>query len=188
MKTRMRRWFCLLLIFGLPGSGSGQTVVAGSAALDSSRSPDQHYGWRIRTENPVRYELTELPGLRVLATVKDYFWDQDQKLAVKHAHRAVVHWNPTSSLVALDEFDNRRAGRLWVFWLKDNQAHPIPFESTIKPPLHTTEKRFCVAQGWRSPTQLSVRLAGRLASGEVISQTYLLDLADPTHPRVTAPE
>ncbi|HEY0790282.1 MAG TPA: hypothetical protein VGD78_04380 [Chthoniobacterales bacterium] len=182
MKTRV--CWALLLIFlpGIAASASGQTPV--TQPLGNARSPDQHYEWRVRTDNPVRYELTELPGTRVLATVKDYFWDQGQGLAARHAIRATIRWNATSSLVALDEFNYRRAGRLWVFRLKDNQAHPIPFESATTPLMHTTEKRFCLAEGWRSPTLLSLRLAARLTSGEVISLPYLLDLEEPTHPKV----
>jgi hypothetical protein len=184
MKARTRPSFWLMLLFGPWWPGNGQIVADQPVPLDHARSPDQQYEWRVRTEDPVRYELTELPGLRVLATVKDYFWDQDQKWAVRHAREAIVRWNATSSLVALDEFNYRRAGRLWVFWLKGNQAHPVSFEGAIKAPVRTTEKRFCLAQGWRSPTLLSIRLAAHLASGEVIGKAYLLDLADPTHPKL----
>jgi hypothetical protein len=97
-----------------------------------------------------------------------------------------VYWNDRSNLVALDELNYRRAGRLYLFWIQDGKARPIPFEGLITPPAGATEARFCVRHGWRSATQLSIRLAAQLSSGEVISKGYMVDVGDPTHPKIQA--
>jgi hypothetical protein len=148
-------------------------------------SPDQHFEWRIDdAHDPVRYELVEVGSQRVLATVKDYFYDQGHALAVRHAQGAGVYWNDHSTLVALDEFNYRRAGRLYLFWIQNGKAGPIPFDGLITPPAGAAEARFCVRHGWESATRLSIRLAAQLSSGEVISKGYLIDVSDPTHPKI----
>ncbi|MBW0000094.1 MAG: hypothetical protein JO015_13415 [Verrucomicrobia bacterium] len=149
-------------------------------------SPDQRYEWRVDVHDPVRYELVEAGSGRVLATVRDYFSDQGHALAVRHARGAGVYWNDRSTLVALDEFNFRRAGRLYLFWIQNGKARPIPFDGLITSPAGATEARFCVQHGWESATQLSIRLAAQLSSGEVISKGYLIDVADPIHPKVQA--
>ena len=150
------------------------------------RSPDERYEWRIEGHDPVRYELVEAGSQRVLATVKDYFYDQGQALALRHAQGVAVYWNDRSNLVALDELNYRRAGRLYLFWIQNGKARPIPFEGLITPPAGATEARFCVRRGWKSATQLFIRLAAQLSSGEVISKGYVIDAGDPTHPKVQA--
>lgn len=147
-------------------------------------SPDRRYEWRINVHDPVRYELVETGGGRVLATIKDYFYDQGHALAVRHAQGAGVYWNDRSTLVALDEFNYRRAGRLYLFWMQNGKARPIPFDGLVAPPAGATEARFCVRHGWKFATQLSVRLAAQLSSGEVINKGYLVDVGDPTHPKI----
>jgi hypothetical protein len=147
-------------------------------------SPDQHYEWRIAPRDPVHYELVEAGTQRVLTTVRDYFYDQGHALAVRHAQGAGVYWNDRSTLVALDEFNYRRAGRLYLFWIQNGIARPIPFDGLIALPAGATEARFCVRHGWESATHLSVRLAAQLSSGEVISNGYLIDVGDPTHPKI----
>jgi hypothetical protein len=149
-------------------------------------SPDHRYEWRINAHDPVRYELVEAGGQRVLATVKDYFCDQGHALALRHAQGFRVYWNDRSTLVALDEFDYRRAGRLYLFWIQNGKARPIPFDGLITPPAGATEARFCVRHGWESATQLSVRVAAQLKSGQLNSKGYVIDVPDPTHPQVQA--
>lgn len=150
-------------------------------------SPDQRYEWKINVHDPVRYELVEAANGIVLATVRDYFSDQGHALAVRHAQGAGVYWNERSTLVALDEYDLRRAGRLYLFWIQNGKAWPIPFDALITLPAGATEARFCVQHGWESATRFSIRLVSRLASGKVISKGYLIDVADPTHPKVQTP-
>src|SRR4051812_45405606 len=65
------------------------------------QSPDQRYEWRIETHDPVRYELVAVANQRILATVRDYFYDQDHTLALRHAQSVAVYWNDRSTLVAL---------------------------------------------------------------------------------------
>jgi hypothetical protein len=165
------------------GAGHSQTPAI---PRQDRLSPDQRYEWRIDAHDPVHYELVEAGGQRVLATVKDYFYDQAHALAVRHAQGAGVYWNDRSTLVALDEFNYRRAGRLYLFWIQNGKARPIPFDGLITPPAGATEARFCVRHGWESATRLSIRLAAQLSSGEVISKGYVIDVADPTHPKVQA--
>jgi hypothetical protein len=182
------RWAMRLLVLLSTGglaivAGDGQTpALPGQNRL----SPDQRYEWRIDVHDPVRYELVETGVQRVLATVKDYFYDQAHALAVRHAQAVGVYWNDRSTLVALDEFNYRRAGRLYLFWIQNGKARPIPFDGLITPPAGVMEARFCVRHGWESATQLSIRLAAQLTSGEVISKGYVIDVADPTHPKVQA--
>jgi hypothetical protein len=149
-------------------------------------SPDQRYEWRINVHDPVHYELVEAGSGHVLATVKDYFSDQGHALAVSHAQGAAVYWNDRSTLVALDEFNFRRAGRLYLFWIQNGKARPIPFDGLIIWPAGATEARFCARHGWESATRFSIRSAAQLSSGEVISKDYVVDVADPAHPKVQA--
>lgn len=151
------------------------------------RSPDRRYEWRIEAGNPVRYELLADAGRqRVLTTVNDYFHNQGHALAMRHAQRVRAYWNERSDLVALDEFDYRRAGRLYLFSIQNGKARPVSFDGLVTLPGGASEARFCVRQGWKSATQLSIRLAARLNSGEVINKGYVIDAGDPTHPKVQA--
>ena len=164
-------------------AGYSQTPVL---PRQDRRSPDERYEWRLEVRDPVRYELVEAGSQRVLATVKDYFYDQGQALAARHAHGVAVYWNDRSNLVALDEVNYLRAGRLYLCWIQNGKARPIPFDGLITPPVGATEARFCVRRGWKSATQLPIRLAAQLSSGEVISWGYMIDVGDPTHPKAQA--
>ena len=160
-------------------------ALSGPPDLPDFQSPDQRYAWRVEaTRGPVRYELMETDTRRILVAVTDYFSDQENHaLAASHARNVAVYWNDRSTLVALDEFNYRRAGRLYLFWIQRGKANPIRIESLIRTPRATTEARFCVWHGWRSATRISIRLAAQNRTGEVVSKTYLLDLTDPVHPK-----
>ena len=165
-------------------AAAGYSQTPAISRRDDRLSPDQRYEWRIDAHDTVRYKLVEAGSRRVLATVKDYFYDQGHALAVRHAQSAGVYWNDRSTLVALDEFNYRRAGRLYLFWIQNGKAKPIPFDGLITPPAGATEARFCVRHGWESATRLSIRLAAQLSSGEVISKGYVIDVNDPVHPKI----
>jgi hypothetical protein len=185
-KHFMERAMQLILALSAAAAPIATAGYAQSRALppQDRRSPDGHYEWRIEAHDAVRYELVEAGSRRVLAVVKDYFHDQGHALAARHAQGVRVYWNDRSNLVALDEFDYRRAGRLYLFWIQNGKARPIPFDGLVRPPASATETRFCVRHGWESAARLSIRLAAQLSSGEVISKEYTADLADPTHPKV----
>lgn len=177
------RFLLTLSITGMV-AGAGYSQTPATPRRDARLSPDERYDWRIDARDPVRYELLEAGSRRVLATVKAYFYNQGHALAVRHAQGAGVYWNDRSTLVALDEFNYRRAGRLYLFWIQNGKARPIPFDGLITPPAGATEARFCVRHGWESATRLSIRLAAQLSSGAVISTGYLIDVGDPTHPKI----
>jgi hypothetical protein len=149
------------------------------------QSPDGRYGWVVSTTNPVRYELLDTTSRTALATLESYFADSGGAEAVHYAQAYGVYWNKDSSLVALDELNYRRAGKLYFFALEDGKAKPINVDQLIPIPINSVENRLCADRAWISPLKFSVRLAMKLRNGEFKSKFLVIDFSDADHPTVS---
>ena len=67
-------------------------------------SPNGKYGWYVRINYPIRYELIERSDGKVLATVKAYYPEVENS-NTQYARAVGVYWNWDGTIVALDEFN-----------------------------------------------------------------------------------
>ena len=148
-------------------------------------SPNGRYEWCVRTNYPIRYELIETSDGKMLATVKAYYPDVENSNA-QYAHAIGVYWNWDGTIVALDELNRRRAGRLYFFILRNGNVREMSSESVVPIPASAVEGRAVVDPGWISGTKIRIRIALKAKDGEITSRFYLIDFADPDRPVVRA--
>jgi hypothetical protein len=147
------------------------------------QSPNGKYEWAVRTNNPIRYELIDTSNGNAIATVKAYYPDVDSA-NIRYAKANGVFWNWNGTVVALDELNRRRAGRLYFFTLRSGNVHEMPSESIVPIPASADEGRLVVDPGWISRTKIRIRLALKASSGDITSRFYLIDFSDPDRPMV----
>ena len=147
------------------------------------KSPNGKYEWAVRTNYPIRYELIETSSGKTLATVRAYYPDVDCA-NVQYAKANGVFWNRDGTIVALDELNRRRAGRLYFFSLRNGSARETPSESIVPISASADEGRLVIDPGWISSTKIRVRLALKGSSGDATSRYYLIDFSEPDRPLV----
>lgn len=147
------------------------------------KSPDGKYEWTVRTTNPVRYELVNVPHGRPVVTVNSYYPDADSS-NIQYAKAYGAFWNKDGTVVALDELNRRRAGHLYFFILPNGTVHEIRSENIIPIPSYADEGRVVVDPGWVSGTKIRVRQALKTKSGEFVSKYFAIDFANPDDPKI----
>lgn len=147
------------------------------------KSPDGKYQWVIRTTSPLRYELMSVLDGKVLATVNAYYPDASSA-NIQYAKAYGVFWNKAGTVVALDELNRRRAGRLYFFILESGAAREIRAENIFTTPANAEEGRVVVDPGWISGTKIRVRQALKTKSGEFLSKYFTVDFGNPDDLRI----
>jgi hypothetical protein len=147
------------------------------------KSPNGKYEWIVRTDYPIRYELIDISSGKTIAVVKAYYPDVDGA-NIQFAKAIGVFWNRDGTVVALDELNRRRAGRLYFFILRNGDVREMPSESILPIPTFADEGRLVVDPGWISRTKIRVRLALQARSGNTTSRFYYIDFSDPDRPMV----
>ena len=184
MRTRgsINRFFTRPLMLGLLAvtaiAQNPPTTGDPYASRGNPKSPNGKYEWVVRTTNPLRYELMNVPDGKVLATVNAYYPDANQT-NIQYARAYGVFWNEAGTVVALDELNRRRAGRLYFFILESGAAREIRSENILTTPENAEEGRVVVDPGWVSGTKIRVRQALKTKSGEFISKYFTVDFANP---------
>jgi hypothetical protein len=153
-------------------------------ARGDPRSPDGKLEWRIKTTDPVGYELVETASSKTLLTVPAALADAGGEPALRYARAYGVYWNKTGDLVVLDELNFRRAGKIYFYRVQDGQATELLVTQKIPRPAGADEARICADKGWLSPQQFSLRQAVKFRGGEAKSLYYIVDLADAAHPQI----
>ena len=146
-------------------------------------SPNRKYTWIVRTDSPILYELVDTFNGKTLAVVKAFYAEIDA-LNIQYAKANGVFWNSDGTVVALDELNRRRAGRLYFFTLRNGTVHEIASESIIPIPESASEGRVVVDPGWVSPARIRVRLALKTRGGAFVSEYYLIDFTDLNQPKL----
>jgi len=116
------------------------------ASRGNPKSPDGKYEWVVRTTNPLRYELLSVLDEKVLATINSYYPDANST-NIQYAKAFGVFWNKAGTIVALDELNRRRAGRLYFFILESGAAREMPSEDIFTTPPNAEEGRVVVDPG-----------------------------------------
>ncbi|MBV8378533.1 MAG: hypothetical protein JO279_16165 [Verrucomicrobia bacterium] len=142
------------------------------------KSPDGEHEWAVRTTDPVHYELVHVPDGEVMLTVASYY-PQANSSNIRYAKAYGVFWNKDGSVVALDELNRRRAGRLYFIILSGGTVRKIRSESILPLPSYADEGRVVVDPGWVSETKIRVRQALETKSGEFVSKFFTIDFAIP---------
>jgi len=146
-------------------------------------SPNGKYAWIVRIDNPIRYELVDTSDGKTLAVVKASYPESDM-LNIQYAKANGIFWNSDGTVVALDELNRRRAGRLYFFTLRNGTVHEIASESIIPIPESASEGRVVVDPGWVSPASIRVRLALKRRDGAFVSEYYVIDFTDLNEPKL----
>jgi hypothetical protein len=147
------------------------------------KSPDGKYAWAVRTNQPIRYELIDTSNAKAMATVMAYYPDVDTA-NIQYAKAIGIFWNRDGTVVALDELNRRRAGRLYFFTLRNGNLYEIRSENIFPIPLYADECRIVVDPGWLSRTKIRVRQALKTRLGEAVSKYYIVDFANPDDPKI----
>lgn len=157
-----------------------------SAPRSRRNSPNGRYEWVVNETSPVSYQLVDKMSRTICFTIKCYFADSDNRTAIRYAPLLGVYWNRDSNIVALDEFNYRRAGYLYFCSVKDGNAKQI--EVDIPAPREFDETRLCTDKAWVSSSTFSVRQATKLKGGGYQSNYYIIDFANEDHPTVRIAE
>jgi hypothetical protein len=183
MNCTITRMFLLCLLAVSAVAQNPPEVGNPYASRGDPISPNGKYEWVVRTAYPIRYELIDRSSGKTIVIVKAYYPDVDSA-NIQFAKANGVFWNLDGTVVALDELNRRRAGRLYFFTLRNGQVHEIPSESVIPIPASADEGRLVVDPGWISRTKIRVRLALKARSAEITSKCFLIDFGDPDRPIV----
>jgi hypothetical protein len=151
------------------------------------KSPDGKYEWAVRTTNPIRYELVNLPDGKEVVTVNAYNPGVNSS-NIQYAKAYGIFWNKDGTVVALDELNRRRAGHLYFFILRSGTVREIHSENIFPIPLYADECRVVVDPGWVSGTKIRVRQALKTRSGEFVSKYFTVDFANPDDPKIQPAE
>jgi hypothetical protein len=180
--TIMRMLMVCLLAVSAPAQNppeSGNPYIS----RGNPKSPNGKYEWIVRTDYPIRYALIDIASGKTIASVKAYYPDV-YGLNIQFAQAIGVFWNRDGTVVALDELNRRRAGRLYFFTLRDGDVREMPSESILPIAASADEGRLVVDPGWVSRTKIRVRLALQAKSGNTTSRFYDIDFSDPDRPTV----
>ena len=151
------------------------------------KSPNGKYEWVVRTNNPIRYELTNVRDGKEVVTVNAYYPEVNSS-DIQYAKAYGIFWNKDGTVVALDELNRRRAGHLYFFILRNGTAHEIRSENIFTIPWYADECRVVVDPGWVSGTKIRVRQALKTKLGEFVSKYFTVDFADPDDPKIQPTE
>jgi len=151
------------------------------------KSPDKKYEWNVRTNNPIRYELINVPDGKEVVTVNAYYPDVNSS-NIQYAKAYGIFWNKDGTVVALDELNRRRAGHLYFFVLRNGTVHEIRSENILPIPLYADECRVVVDPGWVSGTKIRIRQALKTRLGEFESKYFSVDFANPDDPKIQPAE
>jgi hypothetical protein len=157
------------------------------ASRGNPKSLDGKYEWTVRTTNPIRYELVNVPDGKEAVTVHAYNPDVNSS-NIQYAKACGIFWNKDGTVVALDELNRRRAGHLYFFILRNGTVHEIRSENIFPIPLYADECRVVVDPGWVSGTKIRVRQALKTKSGEFVSKYFTVDFANPDDPKIQPTE
>src|SRR6202162_5297103 len=97
------------------------------ASRGNPKSPDGKYEWIIKTTNPIRYQLGNLPAGKTVASVNAYYPEANSS-NIHYAKACGIFWNQDGTVVALDELNRRRAGHLYFFILRIGKVTEIRSE------------------------------------------------------------
>jgi hypothetical protein len=154
------------------------------APRGNPESPDGRFEWRVKTSDPVAYQLVQKSDQKLLVAVPSELAAAGGEPAVRYARAYGVYWNRDSDLVVLDELNYRRAGQIYFYHLRDGVPVELPVATKIPRPAGADEVRLVADKGWISPTKFSVRQAMKSKGGDFKSLHYVVDLSDPQHPKV----
>jgi hypothetical protein len=157
------------------------------ASRGNPKSPDGKYEWTVRTTSPIRYELVNVPDGKETVTVNAYNSEVNSS-NVRYAKACGIFWNEDGTMVALDELNRRRAGRLYFFILRNRTVREIRSENIFPIPLYADECRVVVDPGWISGTKIRVRQALKTKSGEFVSKYFIIDFENPDNPKIQPAE
>ncbi len=149
------------------------------------KSPNGKFEWIVKTNNPLRYALINLPGGETLATVKASYPESNSS-DIRYAKAFGIFWNKDGTAVALDELNRRRAGHLYFFTIQNGAVREIPLENILPIPSYADEGRLVVDPGWESATKIRVRQALKTKSGDFVSKYFTIDFANPDAPEIQA--
>jgi hypothetical protein len=204
--SKARRWNAMtvksiaVILIGLVALSAKAQGGRDLATPRDSRSPDQRYEWVLDTSEVVSYKLLDRQRENaVIASVPDYFADADKDLAVSHGSKFRVFWNGRGDLVILDEFNYRRAGELYAFFVREGRADQLKLplsELSIpeKANAKTDEVRLTaqsepgatkpILLGWISDLVFQARLAIKLTDGSFESLPCKIDFENRERPRL----
>lgn len=176
----------MLILFLLAASATAQNPPEKGdpyVSRGNPTSPNGNYRWTVKTDNRIRYELVDTSSGKTLAAVNAFYPEIDGS-NIRYANANGVFWNSDGTVVALDELNRRRAGRLYFFTLRNGTVHEIELESIIHIPGSASEGRVVVDPGWVSPAKIRVRLALKTKGGVFVSKYYLIDFTDLDQPKL----
>jgi hypothetical protein len=157
------------------------------ASRGNPKSPDGKYEWIIKTTNPIRYQLVNLPAGKTVASVNAYYPEANSS-NIHYAKACGIFWNQDGTVVALDELNRRRAGHLYFFTLRNEKVNEIRSEDILPIPSFSDENRVVVDPGWVSGTEIRVRQALKTKAGEFVSKYFTIDFADPNYVKIKPAE
>ena len=175
-----------LIAWLLACTGSAQNPpLSGDPYLQrgKSTSPDGKYEWRVYVTDEVRYQLINLQTGKGMAAVNAYYPDPNSS-NLHYAKAYGVFWNEDGTIVALDELNRRRAGKLYFFVLRGGMVSEIRSEKLIPLPADADEGRLVVDPGGVSSTAIRVRQAVKTRKGEFASRYFTIGFANPDMPEV----
>jgi hypothetical protein len=175
------------LILALPaGLATAQNPLMGGdpyAPRGNPKSPDGKYEWIVQATNPIRYQLVSAADGKKLATINAYYPEANGS-NIRYAKACGIFWNKDGKVVALDELNRRRAGRLYFFDLENGKMREIRSENILPIPSYADEGRVVVDPGWVSATKIRVRQALKTKAGEFVSKYFTIDFADPDNLKI----
>jgi hypothetical protein len=157
------------------------------ASRGNPRSPDGKYEWIVRTTNPIRYELVNVPDGKEVVAVNAYYSEANSS-NIHYAKAYGVFWNKDGTVVALDELNRRRAGHLYFFILRNGTVQEIRSENLLPILSDAEEGRVVVDPGWVSGTKVRVRQALKTKSGEFVSKYFTIDFTNPADLKIQPAE
>jgi hypothetical protein len=178
----------MLILFLLATSATAQNPPERGdpyASRGNATSPNGNYKWIVKTDDRIWYELVDTSRGKTLVAVKAFYPEIDSS-NIRYANASGVFWNSDGTVVALDELNRRRAGRLYFFTLRNGTFYEIESESIIPIPVSAREGRVVVDPGWVSPVKIRVRLALKTRGGAFVSKYYLIDFTDLDQPKLQA--
>jgi hypothetical protein len=169
-------WLCLLAA----AAAAQNPPMTGDPyrSRGNPKSPDGKFEWSVRTTDPIRYELVNVPEGKVVLTVSSYYPEANSS-NIRYAKAYGVFWNKDGTVVALDELNRRRAGHLYFFILRGGTVRKIRSENIFSLPSYEEEARAVVDPGWVSETKIRVRQALETKAGEFMNKFFTIDFENP---------
>jgi hypothetical protein len=172
---------CIFIILGTGFLFAQNPAATGDpyASRGERRSPNGKFEWKVRDLPTAHYELVNVATGKLIVAVDSYYPGSDES---RYAHALGVHWNPESTVVALDELNRRRAGYLYFFVLRNGAARGFRAERIIPVPGTVDEGRLVVDSGWITPDRIRVRLTEKFLARSARERFYVIDFSDPDNP------